>query len=67
MLHHIGIVVGILGLENSTGEFQAIDVCYPQLAPQPALRGVPEEGTQIVLCETDERTQSLKFPCVPSR
>ncbi|KAF9483771.1 hypothetical protein BDN70DRAFT_262218 [Pholiota conissans] len=29
-----GVIVGALGMETPTGEFEVIDLCYPEMAPQ---------------------------------
>jgi DNA polymerase delta subunit 2 len=29
-----GIIVGVLGAETSSGDFEAIDLCFPGMAPQ---------------------------------
>lgn len=31
-----GIILGALGYENANGEFQVVDVCYAEMASQPA-------------------------------
>lgn len=30
-----GVILGALGFETSSGEFQVVDVCYAGMAPQP--------------------------------
>jgi DNA polymerase delta subunit 2 len=30
-----GVIVGVLGAETSNGDFEAIDLCFPGMAPQP--------------------------------
>ena len=29
-----GVIVGVLGAETSNGDFEAIDLCFPGMAPQ---------------------------------
>lgn len=29
-----GVIVGVLGAETSSGDFEAIDLCFPGMAPQ---------------------------------
>jgi DNA polymerase delta subunit 2 len=29
-----GVIVGVLGAETSSGDFEAIDICFPGMAPQ---------------------------------
>ena len=29
-----GVIVGVLGAENSSGDFEAVDLCFPGMAPQ---------------------------------
>jgi DNA polymerase delta subunit 2 len=29
-----GVIVGVLGAETSNGDFEAVDLCFPGLAPQ---------------------------------
>lgn len=29
-----GVIVGVLGAETSSGDFEAVDLCFPGLAPQ---------------------------------
>ncbi|TPX72957.1 DNA-directed DNA polymerase [Spizellomyces sp. 'palustris'] len=41
-----GIIVAVLGCENASGDFEVIDLCYPQLAPQPTLS--PSEGDTFI-------------------
>jgi DNA polymerase delta subunit 2 len=36
-----GTVVGILGCETATGEFEAKQICFPEMGPQSPL---PEKG-----------------------
>ncbi|TFY54896.1 hypothetical protein EVJ58_g8586 [Rhodofomes roseus] len=31
-----GVIVGVLGIETSGGEFEVVDVCYAGMAPQPS-------------------------------
>ncbi|KDQ21450.1 hypothetical protein BOTBODRAFT_203638 [Botryobasidium botryosum FD-172 SS1] len=32
-----GVIMGVLGLENSDGDFQVLDLCFPEMAPQKGL------------------------------
>lgn len=39
-----GVIIGALGMETPNGEFEVIDICYPEMAPQsPAENGSLEE------------------------
>lgn len=29
-----GVIIGALGMETPSGEFEVIDICYPEMAPQ---------------------------------
>jgi len=29
-----GIIVGVLGVETSSGDFEVVDICFPGMAPQ---------------------------------
>lgn len=42
-----GVIVGALGMETPTGEFEVIDLCYPEMAPQP-METEPEEDKMDV-------------------
>lgn len=39
-----GTIVGILGTQNQLGEFEAVDICFPSLAPQ--MPRAPSTGSQ---------------------
>ncbi|KAF8201472.1 DNA polymerase alpha/epsilon subunit B-domain-containing protein [Pholiota molesta] len=47
-----GVIVGALGMETPTGEFEVIDLCYPEMAPQPMETG-PEEDKMDVDVQDD--------------
>jgi DNA polymerase delta subunit 2 len=32
-----GIIIAALGIETPNGEFEVVDICYAEMAPQPAL------------------------------
>lgn len=42
-----GVIVGVLGLETPNGDFEVIDICYPEMPPQPVLE-TPNEDTMDV-------------------
>lgn len=29
-----GVIIGALGMENQNGEFEVVDICFPEMAPQ---------------------------------
>lgn len=29
-----GVIIGVLGAETSNGDFEAVDLCFPGMAPQ---------------------------------
>lgn len=35
-----GIIVAALGMETPGGDFEVIDLCYPEMAPQPILKDI---------------------------
>ncbi|KAJ3161784.1 hypothetical protein HDU86_006555 [Geranomyces michiganensis] len=39
-----GIIIAVLGCENTDGKFEVIDICYPALKPQPPLPPLPSEA-----------------------
>lgn len=41
-----GVVIAALGIETPTGEFEVVDVCYADMAPQPKL-DEPEEKMDV--------------------
>ncbi|KAG8787350.1 hypothetical protein FRC20_011724 [Serendipita sp. 405] len=48
-----GLVVAVLGVETSTGEFQVVDICYPGAAPQKPLLETGN-GTSMDVDDTGE-------------
>ncbi|KAF8892645.1 DNA polymerase alpha/epsilon subunit B-domain-containing protein [Infundibulicybe gibba] len=52
-----GIIVGVLGMETPDGEFEVVDLCFPDLAPQPsngAVAVVQDEEMDIDGKQPDE-------------
>lgn len=37
----VGTIMAVLGAENKAGDFEVLDICFPGLAPQPALPPLP--------------------------
>ncbi|KAI9101041.1 DNA polymerase alpha/epsilon subunit B-domain-containing protein [Phlyctochytrium arcticum] len=44
-----GIVVGVLGAENSGGEFEVVDICYPAMKPQPPLTASTATNDEFIV------------------
>lgn len=38
-----GIIVAALGMETPAGDFEVIDFCFPEMAPQPTTADVTSE------------------------
>ncbi|KAJ3298000.1 hypothetical protein HK104_011295 [Borealophlyctis nickersoniae] len=44
-----GVIVGLLGCENAQGEFEVIDICYPQLMEQVPIPFQSEENRYVAI------------------
>lgn len=42
-----GVIAGVLGLETPNGDFEVIDICFPEMAPQPASEPTDEDTMDI--------------------
>lgn len=31
-----GVIIGALGIETNSGDFEVVDICFPGMAPQPS-------------------------------
>ena len=50
-----GVIVGVLGAENSSGDFEAVDLCFPGMAPQASEDDrMDVDGTHALGTETDK-------------
>ncbi|KAG8808743.1 hypothetical protein FRC17_003801 [Serendipita sp. 399] len=49
-----GLVVAVLGVETSTGDFQVVDICYPGAAPQKPLPAANDGTGPMEMNGTDE-------------
>lgn len=41
-----GVIIAALGIETPTGEFEVVDICYAEMAPQP-IRNVEHEQEKM--------------------
>lgn len=41
-----GVIIAALGIETPTGEFEVVDICYAEMAPQP-MRNVEHEQEEM--------------------
>ena len=40
-----GVIIGALGIETSSGDFEVVDICFAEMAPQPgSAKESPDEG-----------------------
>jgi len=50
-----GVIVGVLGAETSSGDFEAVDLCFPGMAPQASEDdGMDVDGKHALRTETDK-------------
>jgi DNA polymerase delta subunit 2 len=56
-----GVIVGALGMETPTGEFEVIDLCYPEMAPQPMETEPEEDKMDVDGKDHPEMSPRLRF------
>ncbi|TFK42929.1 DNA polymerase alpha/epsilon subunit B-domain-containing protein [Crucibulum laeve] len=50
-----GVIIGALGMETTNGDFEVVDICFPEMAPQPLSEGeAAEEDRMDVDVSSDE-------------
>lgn len=42
-----GVIIGALGIENNSGEFEVVDLCFPGMAPQENDEDLEENGMDV--------------------
>jgi len=42
-----GVIIGVLGMETPNGDFEAIDLCYAEMAPQPRTEESEEDEMDV--------------------
>jgi DNA polymerase II small subunit/DNA polymerase delta subunit B len=50
-----GVIVGVLGAETSSGDFEAVDLCFPGMAPQASEHDrMDVDGTHALSTDVDK-------------
>ena len=44
-----GIIIGVLGIEKSGGDFEVVDICFAGLAPQPRAKSSSSKADEVAM------------------
>jgi DNA polymerase II small subunit/DNA polymerase delta subunit B len=59
-----GIIIGALGIETNSGDFEVVDICFPGMAPQPSRSGIGSKHKGAVGIDGNVTVDSVVTPLI---